>query len=482
VLQARASELLARTGTIARIDPALFRVVPKYRTSPGGIKSGSISRYLARTGPAVHLSVDKVRTPQAAAPDPLNVVLLPWPLRVAAGDFHPVRKSIRERDLEPWGYFQFEPSEPLDVSLVDGLLTSAREHVDRVDIVVLPESAVGRCDLSRVEAALSRHGVAMLIAGVRDGSAGPNSFASNWVHFGAEYGGRWWNYRQDKHHRWSLDRSQIEQYHLEAVLDPRVRWWEAIEINRRSLQIIERDDGHTIASLVCEDLAHIDDVFDLLRTVGPSLVVALLLDGPQLGSRWMGRYASVLADDPGSAVLTLTSYGMVANAWRDGRPPSSVVALWKDNARGSSEIRLEADAQGVLLTLNRQPAIRRAADGRVPELTASDLRLSEVTQLRAATSTRPRQVAKRSHAPALVAADHTVLISWSQALARARASDPSAVDTVVANARTDAHWRGAFGVPRPTGALSDALDGLLEGVAPAGTAGTAVLAGSARSG
>ena len=246
-----------------------------------------------------------------------------------------MRESIQERDVEPFGYFQFQPSEPLDVSLVDRLLTSASEHVDRVDIVILPESAVPRRDLSRLEAVLSRNGVTMLIAGVRDGPVESNSFASNWIHFGAERGGQWWHYRQEKHHRWSLDRSQIEQYHLAAVLDPRVRWWEAIEINRRSLHIIERDHGHTIAALVCEDLAHIDEVFDLLRTVGPTLVVALLLDGPQLGFRWTARYASVLADDPGSAVLTLTSYGMVANAWRDGQPPSSVVALWKDNARGS---------------------------------------------------------------------------------------------------------------------------------------------------
>jgi hypothetical protein len=389
VLRARVSELLARTGTIARIDPTLLRVLPKYRTPHGGIQTRSISRYLARTGPSVSLSIDRVATRRDPSnSDPLNVLLLPWPLRIAPDDFHPVRESIQKRELEPFGYFRFEPSERLDVSLVDRLLTSASEHVDRVDVVVLPESAVARRDLPALEAALSRQRVRMLIAGVRDRPVGSSGFASNWVHFGAEQDGRWWRYRQDKHHRWSLDRSQIEQYHLTDVLDPRVRWWEAIELNRRSLQIIERDDGHTIASLVCEDLAHIDDVFDLLREVGPALVVGLLLDGPQLGSRWMGRYASVLADDPGSAVLTLTSHGMVASAWRDGQPSSSVVALWKDNARGSREIALEPDAQGILLALHRQPAIRRVADGRLPELTTSDLRLSGVIQVRAAATAR----------------------------------------------------------------------------------------------
>jgi hypothetical protein len=472
IMRARASELLARTGTIARIDPALLRVVPKYRTPSGGIKPRSISRYISRTGPAVSLTVDKVTTGRGDSDSgELNVLLLPWPLRIAAEDFRPVPGSIQERDVEPFGYFQFQPSEPFDVSLVDRLLTSASGHVDRVDLVVLPESAVPRDDLARLEAALSRHGVSLLIAGVRDGPAGARALASNSVHFGAQWGGRWWHYRQDKHHRWSLDRRQIEQYHLEGVLDTRVRWWEGIEINRRSLQVIERDDGHTIASLVCEDLAHIDDVFDLLRTVGPNLVVALLLDGPQIGSRWTARYSSVLADDPGSAVLTLTSYGMVANAWRDGRPTSSVVALWKDNARGLREISLEADAEGILLTLQTHPAIRRAADGRLPELTPSDLRLSDVTQLVPATSAPQRPVAEGVFPPSLSSADSTVLISWSEALARAQAAHPSSTDTVVANARTEASWRAELGLSQPTGALSDALDSLAAGVPRARTAG-----------
>ena len=383
VLGARMSDLLARAGTVARVDPSLLRVVPKYRTSPGGIKPGSISRHLSRTGPAVTLSVDRVTTaPGDAAPERLNVVILPWPLRIAAEDFRAVPDSVQEREVEPFGFFQFHPSEPLDTSLVGRLLTSARNHADRVDLVVLPESAVADRDLPRLEAALSRNGVTMLVAGVRSGPPDGTSLGSNWVHFGVELGGRWWHYRQDKHHRWSLDPSQIEQYHLERVLDPRVRWWEAIEITRRSLHIVDRQNGDTIAALVCEDLAQIDQVGELLRSVGPTLVLALLLDGPQLGSRWAARYASVLADDPGSAVLTLTSYGMVANAWRAGEPPSSVVALWKDSARGSREIELDRGAQGVLLQLDRHRAIRRAADGRLPEQTASELRLSRVTQLR----------------------------------------------------------------------------------------------------
>jgi hypothetical protein len=388
--RARMRELLVDTGTIARIDPTLLRVLPRYRTAPGGITSRSISRYASVTGPQVQYRLHEVSPQESDSfSGRMNVLLLPWPLRVSADDFQPIPESVRERDVEPYGFFLFEPTEPLDVSLVERILTSATQRGDRIDIVVLPESSVAHEDLVRLETVLARHGAPMLIAGVRDRSGSGDSFASNWVHFGVLRNGHWQHWRQDKHHRWSLDHSQIEQYHLDDVMDPRVRWWEAIDINPRAIEMIERDDGHTIASLVCEDLAQLDDVVELLRAVGPTLVVALLLDGPQLASRWTARYASVLADNPGSAVLTLTSYGMVANSWHPDRSPSSVVALWKDNARALHEIKLDADAQAILLALDPHPAIRRAADGRLPKHDASDLRLTAITQLRAETTESP---------------------------------------------------------------------------------------------
>src|SRR5204863_8654924 len=127
-----------------------------------------------------------------------------------------------------------------------------------------------------------------------------------------------------------------------GALHPRARWWEAMEVPRRSVQFVELGEGITVVAVVCEDLARLDEVSDLLRTVGPTLVLTILLDGPQLASRWTARYASVLADEPGSAVLTLTSFGMVQRSRPDGYTPSRVVALWKDPARGIREIPLEA--------------------------------------------------------------------------------------------------------------------------------------------
>ena len=116
---------------------------------------------------------------------------------------------------------------------------------------------------------------------------------------------------------------------------------------RRSIQFLELGGGITIVAVVCEDLARLDAVADLLRTVGPTLVLTVLLDGPQLASRWTARYASVLADDPGSAVLTLTSFGMVERS----RPG------------GSAAVPSRRPVEGPDTRHPRDPARSRAARG-----------------------------------------------------------------------------------------------------------------------
>jgi hypothetical protein len=468
VFGAQMRELLARTGSIARVDPKQVRVLPKYRTARGGMTTRSIARYASVAPAGVSYNVQRMApSPREPVRDEMNVLLLPWPLHMSAADFRPVPESVSDRDTEPFGFFSFLPSDSFDVSLVDRLLTSATEHVDRVDMVIAPENSVPHKELAQLEAVLAEHGVPMLVAGLRDRPDPRTGLASNWVHLGVSLDGRWWHQRQDKHHRWSLDRSQVEQYHLATTLDPRVRWWEAIEIQRRSLQVIELDDGQTIASLVCEDLAQIDDAVQLLRAVGPTLVVALLLDGPQLRSRWTGRYASVLADDPGSAVLTLTAYGMAASASRPGQGPSASIALWKDSARGLEEITLDPGAQGVLLRLHGERDIRRAADGRKPQRNAADLRLTDVVQLQAAPTAAQAPKAPPPPEPQLSASDLTVLLSWSEALKLTRDTDPAAVEAVAANARTDAGWRASLNLPQPAGELSKALNALETGQAVA---------------
>jgi len=109
-------------------------------------------------------------------------------------------------------------------------------------------------------------------------------------------------------------------------------------------------------------------------------VVALLQDGPQLESRWSARYATVLADDPGSSVLALTSLGMSLRSVGAGHDPSRVVALWKDR-RGAQELELEEGASGLLVSVCAEWDQEWSADGRPDRWTAAELMLAGTRQV-----------------------------------------------------------------------------------------------------
>ena len=121
---------------------------------------------------------------------------------------------------------------------------------------------------------------------------------------------------------------------------------------------------------------------DVVRRVGPSLVVAVLLDGPQLTSRWPSRYSSVLTDDPGAAVLTLTSYGMAARSRPPGKRGSRVVAHWNNPVDGPQEIELAPRAAAILLSMSVETTTLWTADGR-SHADVPYLDLAELQQLRA---------------------------------------------------------------------------------------------------
>ncbi|HEY2435587.1 MAG TPA: hypothetical protein VGH93_00290, partial [Solirubrobacteraceae bacterium] len=376
VYRARGRELLARTGSLARINPRLLRVLPKVCTPPTG--RPSFSRYACVQGPGIEARWHKMPARHRGTDrrsEYANLLLLPWPLEVRESDFRALEDPVRTSEQEPFGFFEFSPAEGLDLDLLERVLLAACTEASTVDVLVLPESAVDESDIEDLEALLHRHGVVFLQAGVRERARQPGRFSGNWVHIGvspsfvkgepSEEGEPWFHIRQNKHHRWSLDERQIYQYHLGGALHPHIRWWEAMEVPRHAIAFVEVAEL-TLVHIVCEDLAQNDDIAALIRSVGPTLVMTALLDGPQLSSRWAARYASVFADDPGSSVLTLTSFGMVQRSRPHGHDASKVIALWKDPATGVHEIPLETGAQGVLLTVCMDRASRRSADGRRP--------------------------------------------------------------------------------------------------------------------
>lgn len=376
--EALAWRRLQRGGSLSRLSPTRVRIVPKTHLTAHGITIISLSRYLALSYESVDIRWRSVEPDPPRKRRDLAIVLVPWPLFVRARDFRPAAQApIENMDLDRFGFFEFAPEAPLDHELLHGLLAEALEEEGRIDAVVFPEDAVDPAETAALERTLDEYGANFLVAGVRQPPE-EGHFGRNYLHFGVRTPSGWESYEQDKHHRWCLDEGQIHQYHLSRSLDAGKLWWEAIDVRERALHVFDLGLGVTATPLVCEDLARLDEVAELVRRIGPSLVVAVLLDGPQLSSRWPCRYASVLADEPGSTVLTLTSYGMAARSRPPGKPSSRVIAHWNNRRDGLHEIELAPGASGVLLLASVDSRTLWTADGRrhrdVPGLTLSGIR------------------------------------------------------------------------------------------------------------
>jgi len=474
--RAHGRELLARTGSLARIPASLIRVLPMAGTPASGSSARVLCRYATVQVPGIEARWLKVHArglDTRLDAENVNYLLLPWPRHIRAADFRPVAGPLQRLDNDPFGFFEFAPSEQLDLDLADRTLAAARDQAGTVDVVILPESAVEHSEIDGLEALLARHEVTALIAGVREHPAQPGRFPGNWVHIGVSVGGQWMHIRQSKHHRWSLDDAQIRQYHLSGALHPHTRWWEAMEVPRRSVQFVELGDGVTLASLVCEDLAQTDEVASVIRAVGPTIVVTPLLDGPQLTSRWAARYAGVLADDPGSAVLTLTSLGMARRSRPPGHHPSPVVALWKGPRQQAREITLDPGAHGILLSATAGPAVRRSFDGRRPGHDGSEFSGVSAQQIRASgTSSQSASApAAQPPRPMLTADELTILTSWAEAIAEALAFAPASIEVLGADVQPGARWRDELGICEPSPPLRDAINYMTQ------TARTALAAG-----
>jgi len=464
--RARAGELLARTGSIARLPTDRVAQLPKSRTTSVGITHRSLSRYTCTTTDGIKVVWDRVavrRRDGLPVTRHANVLLLPWPLRIRETDFVPVPGSVRRPEREPFGFFTYQPSEDLDLGLVDRLLDAALDEVDSVDAVVLPEGCLDERDIADLESLLGRRGVSMLVTGVRPEPSEPDRFPPNAVHTGLLLADQWWHYRQSKHHRWFLESAQIEAYNVGGALHPSVRWWEAMDIPERCVHFLDLGGGITVAAVVCEDLARLDGVAALLRSVGPTIVLTLLLDGPQLASRWTARYASVLADDPGSSVLTLTALGMAVRSQPRGMAPSRVIAMWKDPAQGLREIPIEPGAQAVLLKAVLDRSARYAADGRQPVDDVTDFYIAGVQQVRAVPVAQGQSddVEPSGNAGELASRELSVLSVWSQGVADAVSRGADAVELILNCAHPDAQWRAGCGLDQPAGELAAALEALI---------------------
>ncbi len=395
------------------VSPEKVRVLPKQHASQRGITVRSLSHHLALQS-AVNVQAEWIVPTGAAGDlqlDLLNLLLLPWPEDLPRERFRISEGSDGALDLpNRFRFFHMAASRECPDKFRRKLVAAvaaARQHVDRLHGIVFPELALSLEQYEIAEEIAIAEGV-LLIAGVwlergqRMGTFGasptnvcvvqptglvsqrgvasagtaPPPIASAGTEVLADkepstpatsaLQGAASRLVRAKNHRWCLDGRQIRGYGLAGRIPASKDCWELTSLHPRSITFLTVGNWMTLCVQICEDLARQDDVASLIRSVGPNLVVALLLDGPQLSTRWPSRYASILADDPGTSVLTLTSLGMTAlsSPPKDlaGRP--RVIALWRDIENGEREIELAPDENACVIHLVCQSGEEFTADGR----------------------------------------------------------------------------------------------------------------------
>jgi hypothetical protein len=366
-------------------------VLAKQHTPQRGCTIRSLSHNLALYTPAeinaywrgpYHLAAGNL--------DVFNLLLLPWPTAVAAADFHVSSRRVANdayvATSTPNRYFDYRPKidePPLALAKrVERALRAAAAYADQIHGIVLPETALTPAQFMAVESIAVKN-KALLISGLRapaarSGDMPINACAIQPIGLTAVHSDKASNAGplrdsvrqvQLKHHRWCLDRGQVLQYDLGGRLPASRDCWERVHIGRRDINFVTLGDWLTMCVLICEDLARQDPVTEVIRAVGPNLVFALLMDGPQLRNRWSSRYASVLAEDPGSSVLSLTSLGMAKRSRprEEGgivQDKSSTIALWRDAIYGEREIALGEGHDCCVLSLVCRSVEEFSIDGR----------------------------------------------------------------------------------------------------------------------
>jgi hypothetical protein len=318
------------------------------------------------------------------------------PFRIQAQAIRGVRN-----DGERWGWFRIEPdwcvasnvtASPTSASELEAfwafilrLIEAAERDVGEVHVLVFPEAALSAAVFRELKTRLEATHVELLIAGLFDwaNAEGGEYTHGNYAALAVIGPDGLISYRQ-KHHRWRLDGSQIRTYALGASLDPTYGWWEDIDILSRSLDVYVLRGTTTVTTLICEDLARHDPCQELVRGIGPNLVFALLMDGPQLKARWPARYATVLAEDPGSSVLSFTSLGLIERSNATGLvPPSRKIGLWRDDQGETVELNIPNDAHALCLSLQPTRFREHSLDGRSDGGSSESWRLSGVQPVKA---------------------------------------------------------------------------------------------------
>ncbi|WP_263830416.1 hypothetical protein [Ruegeria aquimaris] len=358
-------------------DRSVVCVLPKVRVAPVGATLRNLTRNLSLLPGRGEVRCSWYDLPEPANgedQETLDILLIPEPATLEAKCFCPHEDTQQtQKNLhywkKDWDNFHLDQTwikgkEKRDLFLenCESLLKSAKDQSRRVNGIVLPEYAVDYALFEDLCTRLKKvePGLEFIISGSSDNcreadgcAPEPGNHVLTRVWYGAADLHRTTSRR--KHHRWRMDRSQVETYALSSSLNPKIKyWWESCPLGRREVHFHRFRKRSVFSVLICEELARSDPCHEILRSVAPNLIFALLLDGPQIRNRWPAQYASNLADDPGSSVLTMTSYGLIDRANRQGKfGPCHSFAMWKDETGKIVEIDMpKGDGpRAVLLSL-----------------------------------------------------------------------------------------------------------------------------------
>ncbi|MEL6819689.1 MAG: hypothetical protein AAFP80_13655 [Pseudomonadota bacterium] len=364
----------------AAADKGIVCVQPKGRVSQVGCSLRNLSRNLSITGPvgSVRCSWQVLSgLPRGGKIDTLNLLLVPIPYALTSASFVPCQHISEDH----WGNFSINQKWLDDGQIarenlpgfLEQMIKKALDEVPSINGIVLPEYAIDYAlfeALTRIANRASNGKIEFMIAGCSDNCDDEKVNCVVTAIWEKTEKDNSRNRRvkiisQRKHHRWKLNDGQTRYYGISSALAPFKDWWEQHDIDARELNFFQFRDNAVFSSLICEDLARNDPCHDILRSVAPNLIFALLMDGPQIPERWPARYASTLADDPGSTIITLTSRALVerANDY-SGFARSNSVGLIRDEDGISHQLDLDQGANGVLVTLASKEVKDVTIDGR----------------------------------------------------------------------------------------------------------------------
>lgn len=390
------------------IDESVTTVMPKARVPAAGCTIRSLSHHLALLPPKGRIRTRWAQQQTVEEHPTFNLLLVPYPYEIRSSDVSPLRSDLAEPDKN-WGRFNIDPDwlardpeKPGTVftkvqarnrmwKFVEALIADQPEGV--INGIVFPEGSLTEDVLAGIAGKLVRDkkykSISMLTAGITDYDETPGNYVATLLRV---EGSSLWHtvFVRSKHHRWSLGETQLTSYALSNRLPPNRVWWENIPLPPRELHFAEFSKGSIMTSLICEDLARIDPCQAALRAVGPNLTLVLLMDSAQITSRWPAQYAGVLADDPGTSVLTLTSYGLLRRSNLSDGHDSRAIALWREPYGGKARsIDLPKGYHAQLLSLRRTRHREVTLDGRGDASGAVVWRLAGIVPIRVAKNVHP---------------------------------------------------------------------------------------------